>query len=164
LTGRQPAGADPLARYVFAALILACFAAFFITQRLKHTPTAVQKFELAGRFSPYRAPGHNQEPISFKLDHAERITVTIVDSDEDTVATLLVDQPVVRYKQFSLRWNGRRGRAHGYQTTLSPHGRAILVPATRGAFAPPGEYTVEVDLLKQGHTVPSPHTFTLEAR
>ena len=30
---------------MFALLVLACFAAFFLTQRLKHTPTAVQRFQ-----------------------------------------------------------------------------------------------------------------------
>ena len=44
--------ADPLARWVFAALVLACLAAFVITQRLKHTPTAVQSFKSTPIFSP----------------------------------------------------------------------------------------------------------------
>jgi hypothetical protein len=149
---------------VFAALVIACFAAFFITQRLKHTPTAVQKFKLAGRFSPYAPAGRNQESISFKLERAEHVTVTIVNTAANVVATLLVDHPVVRYKQFSFRWNGRRGTAHGYKLLTSPHGRPILVPNTPGAVAPAGEYRVDVTLLGQGHTVTSPHSFTLVGR
>ena len=155
---------DGLAKVVFAALVLACFAAFFVTQRLKHTPTAVQKFKLAGRFSPYAPAPHNQESISFKLGHAEAVTVTVVNASGNAVATLFVAHPVVRYKQFSFRWNGRRGSAHGYRVLTSPHGRSILVPRVRGAIAPPGEYRVEVKLVKQGHTVPSPHSFTLVGR
>jgi len=30
---------------VFARLVVASFAAFFVTQRLKHTPTVVQRFQ-----------------------------------------------------------------------------------------------------------------------
>ena len=160
--GRDGPGTDRLAQAVFALLVIACFAAFIVTQRLKHTPTAVQKFELAGRFSPYVAGG--QEPISFKLAEADEVTVTIIDSNGDTVATLLRAHLVVRYKQFSLRWNGRRGTASGYATTRSPRGRTILAPDTRGAIAPPGEYRVEVSLLHQGRTVRSPRSFTLVGR
>ncbi|HEX5853006.1 MAG TPA: hypothetical protein VFY36_07935 [Solirubrobacteraceae bacterium] len=146
------------------ALVVACFAAFFVTQRLKHTPTAVQKFKLAGRFSPYAPAGHNQESISFKLERAQGVTVTIVNAAGNTVATLFVDHPVARYKQFSFRWNGRRGSAHGYRLLESPHGRSILVPKIHGPVAPPGEYRVEVSLIEQGHTVSSPHSFTLVGR
>jgi hypothetical protein len=156
--------AEPLARVVFAVLVIACFAAFFVTQRLKHTPTAVQKFKLQTSFSPYGPPGHDQEQFSFKLATADEVTVTIIDVGGSTVATLLVDHPVVRYKQFTLRWNGRRGTAHGYAQLTSPGGRAILVPRTRGAIAAPGEYRVEVGLRKQGHSVTSPHSFTLVGR
>ena len=72
-------GADPLARTVFGLLVLACLAAFFITQRLKHTPTPIQRFERTPRFSPYPS-GHNKlEQISFKLARADDVTVTIID-------------------------------------------------------------------------------------
>ena len=37
---------------VFALLVAACFVAFFLTQHLKHTPTAVQVFKLTPFFSP----------------------------------------------------------------------------------------------------------------
>ena len=66
---------DPLARAVFAALVAACFVAFFITQRLKHTPTSVQQFDLTPYFSPTPAGHHKQELISFKLSHAQRVSV-----------------------------------------------------------------------------------------
>jgi hypothetical protein len=165
LTGERPdASAEPLARLVFAVLVIACFAAFFITQRLKHTPTEVQKFKLASHFSPYGPAGHNQEQFSFKLANADEVTVTIIDASGATVATLLVDHPVVRYKQFTVRWNGRRGTARGYEQLTSPGGRPILIPRTHGAIASPGEYRVEVDLRKSGHPVTSPYSFTLVGR
>jgi hypothetical protein len=164
LTGDEPGGENPLPRIVFAALVIACFAAFFITQRLKHTPTAIQKFELAGHFAPSTAGPHETEPISFKLAQADEVTVTIIDLAGNTVATLLHDHPVVRYKQFSLLWNGHRGVAAGYSRIKSAGGRTILAPRNRGPLARPGEYRVLVDLVHQHREVPSPRNFILEAR
>ncbi len=158
---RRPAGHDPLARAVFALLVLACFAAFFITQRLKHTPTAVQDFKLTPRFSPTPAGHIKQEGISFKLAQADGVTVTVIDSNGATVATLVRDHAVARYKQFSLRWNGRRGIARGYAQTSTPSGRTILVPRNRGKLAPPGEYRVRVSLRHRSQPVLSPRSFTL---
>jgi hypothetical protein len=150
-----------LAQLVFALLVLACFAAFFVTQRLKHTPTAVQRFELTSSFSPRSGATNDLERISFKLAHADHVTVTIVNSAGDTVATLVRDHPVRRYKQFSVRWNGRSGTAHRYGTQRTARGRIILVPLNEGALAPTGEYRVRVSLRDQHRTVFSPSNFTL---
>ena len=155
---------EALAAIVFTLLVLACFAAFFLTQRLKHTPTVVQRFELTPNFTP-GAPGPNaQEAISFKLAHADEVTVAIIDSKGDVVATLVRDFPVARYKQFSLRWNGRMGSAHGYRLTYTSHGHPVLSPTTFGRRAAPGEYRVEVMLREQARTVRSPSSFTLIER
>ncbi len=154
-------GRDPLARAVFALLVVACFAAFFITQRLKHTPTAVQDFKLTPRFSPTPAGHLKQEEISFKLAEAGTVTVTIIDSDGNLVATLVRARHVPRYKQFSLRWDGRRGSASGFTTIRTESGRAIIVPRNPGALAPPGEYRVRVSLRGRSQPVLSPRSFTL---
>lgn len=155
---------DPLARVVFAALVIACFAAFVITQRLKHTPTAVQRFELAPIFAPTPTGHIKEEPISFKLANAERVTVTILDADERTVATLVHDHPVARYKQFSLRWNGRTGTAYIHAVLVGAHGTTIVTPVNTGAPAPAGEYRVRVYLREQRRAVLSPSGFTLVRR
>jgi len=160
-TGRSAAASpDPLAGFVFAALVIACFAAFFVTQRLKHTPTVLQRFQLTPSFSP-GTPGRAQEAISFKLARADQVTVTIIDAKGDVVATLVRDQPVPRYKQFSLRWNGHTGTARGYRHVHSAHGRTILVPENEGARAAAGEYRVQVALREQDRTLLSPRSFTL---
>lgn len=156
-----PAAAEPLARIVFALLVLACFAAFFVTQRLKHTPTVVHSFEMTPSFTPTASGEAAQEAISFKLARADDVTVAIVDANEEVVATLVRDRPVRRYKQFSLRWNGRRGTAHGYRQTYSAHGRAILVPEIEGPLARAGEYRVRLSLREQGHTLLLPRSFKL---
>jgi hypothetical protein len=159
--GRDRPIGDRPAQVVFAVLVLACFAAFFLTQRLKHTPTAVQQFRLTPFFSPTPAGHIKQERISFKLAEADEATVTIINSSGDTVATLVGNYPVARYKPLSLRWNGRLGTAHRYETLTGPDGRPVLVPATRGKLARAGEYRVRVSLRKQDRSVLSPQSFTL---
>jgi hypothetical protein len=154
-------GHDPLARAVFALLVTACFAAFFITQRLKHTPTAVQDFKLTPRFSPTPAGHIKQEGISFKLAQADVVTVTVIDSNGATVATLVRDHAVARYKQFSLRWNGRRGTTRRYGHIVTPDGRRVLVAEPAGALASPGEYRVGVALRGRGQQVLLPRSFVL---
>jgi hypothetical protein len=161
-TGGRLPGGDPLARIVFALLVVACFAAFLITQRLKHTPTSVQDFDLTPFFSPYPSGHLKEAAISFKLEHAETVTVTIIDTAGDTVATLVRDQPLARYKQFSLRWNGHRGAARAYEHTHSPHGLSILIPVTDGALAAPGEYRVRLALAHHSPVL-SPQDLTLVA-
>ncbi len=155
-------GSDPSARLVFALLVFACLAAFLITQRLKHTPTAIHEYKLASAFSPYPGGSSPLEAISFKLATADEVTVTILDSAGNTVATLVHDYPVARYKTLSLRWNGRRGYAHGYTYALSPRGLPIVVALNRGARAPAGEYRVRVG-LRHHRPVLSPLSFTLVA-
>jgi hypothetical protein len=161
--GQRSAGeaAERLARTVFALLVLACLVAFFLTQHLKHTPTAVQRFQLTPFFSPTPA-GHIKEAhISFKLSRADETTVTILSSSGATVATLLRDYPVARYKQLSLRWSGRRGTAHGYARVPGSDGTTALVPKLSGALAPAGEYRIRVSLREQHRSVLSPRGFKL---
>jgi hypothetical protein len=152
---------DPLARAIFALLVLACVAAFFVTQRLKHTPTVVQGFKLTSRFSPSPRGHLKQEQISFLLARTDQVTVAIIDTNGRVVATLVRDRPVLRYKRFSLRWNGRRGPARRYRTLTTAGKRTVLVPVNVGALAPPGEYRVRVSLREQRRPVLSPRSFTL---
>jgi hypothetical protein len=160
----QDTRTDPLARAVFALLVLACFAAFFITQRLKHTPTAVQRFQLTPFFSPTPTGHIKTERISFKLARADEVTVTIINSAGNTVATLVRDWPVARYKQFSLRWNGRQGVAHTLTVTAAAEGTTIVTPVNTGSPAPAGEYRARVALREQHRSVLSPRSFTLVRR
>jgi hypothetical protein len=148
---------------VFALLVLACFAAFLITQRLKHTPTAVQEFKLTNVLAPTSGGELKEEHIAFKLAEADDVTVTIESSSGDDVATLVRDLPTPRYKILSLRWNGREGTAHSHTVLRRADGYTTLLPATRGRIAPAGEYRVRVSLRKQDHSVQSPRDFTLVA-
>jgi hypothetical protein len=163
--GRWSAAADPMARTVFVLLVIASVAAFFITQRLKHTPTVVQRFERTTTFAPTSGePERREERISFKVSHAGTVTVSIVDSNLNTVATLVRDHELPRYKQFSLRWNGRRGPVLHYLHLVSATGHRTLVPVNGGPLAPPGEYRVRVDLSGESAPIYSPWSFVLERR
>ena len=160
--GQSGSGADErLARVVFALLVLGCFAALLVTQRLKHTPTLVQSFKLTHVIAPASSGESKEERIAFKLAKADKVTVTIESSSGAGVATLLRDLPVGRYKTLSLRWNGRRGTAHGYTLLRRADGYTTLLPANHGPVAPPGEYTVRVSLREQDRSVPAPRTFKL---
>jgi hypothetical protein len=161
LARAEGAATDRLAQVVFALLVLACFAAFVITQRLKHTPTAVQSFKLTPIFSPNPTGHIKAERISFKLAKADEVTVSILDADGNEVATLVRNRPVVRYKQFSLRWNGRMGEAHRFTIRLGADETTIVTPLNTGAPAPAGEYRVQVSLREQHRSVRSPSGFIL---
>jgi hypothetical protein len=152
--------AEGLARVVFAVLVLACFVAFAVTQRLKHTPTAVQRFEMNPAFYPTRVAAagcHGRVPrglvnaskrieyLSFKTSQADAVTVAIVNTAGGEEAGIVRDLPVERYKQVSLCWNGHRG------------------PRQHGPLAPPGEYRVRVGLRSQNLTRYSPEGFALRA-
>jgi hypothetical protein len=169
--GGAPAGArgrsvdgssgERLARIVFALLVVGCFAALLITQRLKHTPTLVQESKLTHVIAPASSGESRDEHIAFKLAKSDRVTVVVESATGEVVATLVRDLPVGRYKTLSLRWNGHRGAAHGYSVLHKADGYKTLVPRNRGALAPPGEYSVRVELQQADRSVPFPHTFKL---
>lgn len=153
--------AQRLARVVFAVLVVGCFAAFVATQRLKHTPTPVQEFKMDEAFHPTRVPAAacrgrvpaslvnssvRVEYLAFKIAQADAVTVEIVDSANDRVATIVRDLPVARYKPLSLCWNGQLG------------------PTERGGLAPAGEYRLLVHLHNQDLTRYSTRSFRLEGR
>jgi hypothetical protein len=164
ILGRRAPGetraAQRLGRVVFAVLVVACFGAFAATQRLKHTPPAVQSFEMDEAFHPNRVPAascrarvpslqvnssERIEYLSFKLAQADEVTVAIADAAERSVATIVRDLPAQRYKQLSLCWNGQLG------------------PTQSGGLAPPGRYRVRVRLRGQEVTRYSPQSFELVA-
>ena len=146
---------------MFGLLVVACFAAFFVTQRLKHTPTAIQEFRVGRSFVPGTPGPAGDEHISFKSAAADEVTVTIVNSALEEVATLVSLRPVERYKILYLRWNGRRGETHGYSLLRTPRGLPIVLAQNAGAVAPAGEYRVQVSLHRQHKVVLSPESFTL---
>jgi hypothetical protein len=172
----QPAGAgedggDPALRRaagaVFAALVLATVGGLFLAQRIKHTPTSVQGFRFHPlSFSPTRPGRQSFEQVSFRVAKNDAVTVAIVSTSGDTVATLVRDLPWLRYLRLCLHWNGRRGLGRVVPgAPLRP--AAGICPATptlslpAGRLAPAGDYRVRVSLLRSHHSVLSPSSFAL---
>jgi hypothetical protein len=154
-------GASQLAKVVFAALVLASFAAFAITQHLKHTPTAVQSFKMTPYLLPSASGRRKLEHLSFRIAQAGEVTVAIVDSSGRVVVTLLRDRPLARYHQLSFEWDGHRGPTTPPAPAAgTPHDP--LLPVDHGALAPAGEYRVSVSLRGQNRpAVLSPRSFVL---
>jgi hypothetical protein len=148
------------AKVVFGVLVLASFAAFAVTQHLKHTPTVVQNFHMTGHFSPRVGGRHPLEHLSFRIARSDDVTVAIEDSSGNVVVTLLKDRPLARYTQLSLVWDGRRGPTSLPTGTGTPHDP--LVSKDHGQLASTGEYRVRVSLRNQHRTVQSPKTFVLQ--
>lgn len=144
---------------VFVALVIASFAAFFIAQRLKHTPTAIQLFYVDEAFHPEGGPKPRREAITFQLQRPDHVTVEIWSSPQagngsssTVVATLAKHRVVAAYAPLELAWNGRLG-AHrdGADPPIGPP-------------APAGEYRVRVILAHQKVEMFSPRDFTLIRR
>jgi hypothetical protein len=161
LSGARALAGDRLAGVVFALLVVGCFAALLITQRLKHTPTLVQEPKLTPVFAPSSSGEIKEEHIAFKLADADDVTVTIESVGGEDVATLVRDLPVPRYKILSLRWNGREGTAHHYTIVRRADGYTTLLPDNRGRLASAGEYRVRLTLRKQNRSLYLPNDFTL---
>jgi hypothetical protein len=129
-SARSDASTETLRRVAFGLLVLATFAAFFVTQRLKHSPPVVQAVTAV----PYitGALHHRSAAITFKIKRADEVTVTVVAPDGHDIDTLASDRRLLAYQQTGFRW---------YGVTAS------------GRPAPNGLYTVRVRLRDQGRSV-----------
>ncbi len=130
-----------LARGVFAALVLATFAAFFVAQELKSTPPVIHSYGVFPFFSPNKDSRFERAPITFALKRRDRVRVTIIDDAGDEVRTLFEDRPTARRERVRTYWDGLD---------------------ERGRRAPDGEYRVQVVLRGQGRSVTVPRTVTLD--
>jgi hypothetical protein len=126
------------ARVVFALLVGATFGAFFLAQRLKHSPTVIQQVMVTPVFSPNQDGRFDRARINFKLKEADNVTVTVVDHAGDAVRTLAEDEHLPAYRPTRFTWDGRDGGGrlvpdglYRTRVTLRREGRSIVVP---GAF------------------------------
>ncbi|MEX0993161.1 MAG: N,N-dimethylformamidase beta subunit family domain-containing protein [Solirubrobacterales bacterium] len=138
MTKRRP-GALAI-QCVFAALVVATFAAFFATTRLKRSPPVVQELAVRRHFSPNVDGRLDVAPVRFRLRRSDDVTVLIVSRDGEQVATLADD---VRLGKGGHRfvWNGR---------------------ADDDRIAPDGVYYARVVLRHQGRVVTSPRKLFLD--
>jgi len=125
---------------VFAALVLATFAAFFVTTRLKRSPPVVEQLSFKRHFSPNADGRADSSPVSFRLRNADDVTVSIVNEDGDPVAVLADDVKLSKGRHRYV-WNGR---------------------TEDGDVAPDGIYFPRIGLRHKGRTITSPRKMFLD--
>ena len=95
-----------LAAGVFAALVVATFGAFFVAQRLKNSPSVVQRFRLDPVLSPNRDGRKERAHVTFKLKRADDVTVSVVNTSGDVVRQL-ASRRIAAYTPVRFGWDGR---------------------------------------------------------
>jgi flagellar hook assembly protein FlgD len=117
---------------VFAALVVATFAAFLVAQRLKNTPSVVQRVMGARVFSPNQDSRFDRMRLSFTLTKDDDVRAAVIDDNGDVVATVAEDLNCPAWQQRRVSWDG---------------------VTDDGQRAPDGRYRVRLTLERQGRTV-----------
>src|SRR3954466_11162425 len=120
------------ATIVFAPLVVATVAAFFVTQRLKRSSPVVRRVMLPLHISPNGDGRKDKAVIKFKLPKADdRVTVSITDANGDEVRRL-ADRRLGKGRHRFV-WNGRDSSA-----AILPDGfyylRVVLAGQGRGTI------------------------------
>jgi hypothetical protein len=126
-----------VARAVFALLVVATGAAFFVTQRLKTSDPVVKRLALQRFFSPNGDGRKETAGISFQLPKGDRVTVDVVDGGGDRVRRL-ADGRSLGAGTHRLTWDGRndRGRVPAVACPTTPPTTCAWCCASRGAPSP----------------------------
>jgi N,N-dimethylformamidase beta subunit-like protein len=151
-----------VAGIVFAALVLATFAAFFVAQRLKAVPGVVGEFRRDPFFSPNHDGRFDRATVRFEIRKRDRVTLTVVDADGDAVRELIGGRTFLPYREIRARWDGldadgRRARdgTYRYRITLPDQGRNVVLPeSVRLDTTPPKPRVTSIGPAKD--TVPRP--------
>ncbi len=151
-----------LTGFVFAALVLATFGAFFAAQRLKATPSVVGEF----RHNPFFSPNHDgrfdRATVRFEVRKRGRVSLAVVDADGDVVRELIDDDTFLPYREIRARWDGTDedgARApdgvYRYRITLPDQGRNVVIPeSVRLDTTPPTPRVISIGPAKD--KVPRP--------
>src|SRR5829696_953858 len=108
LTVAQDTRTRRLAAIAFGVLVLATFAAFFLAQRLKQAPPAVEARVVTRVFSPNGDGRADVARFRLRLRKADDVTVTVLDRETDRpVRRLATDRPVPAGRPVELTWDGR---------------------------------------------------------
>jgi hypothetical protein len=120
------------ARILFALLVVATAASFFVAQRLKNQPAVVQGVRFSGAFSPDGDGRRDRLAISFRVKRSQPVTAEMVDPGGQTVRTLVSDRDVKAYQRTSMVWDGK---------------------GDDGRVAPDGRYRLKVVLPDEGRSI-----------
>ncbi|MDQ5808632.1 MAG: hypothetical protein M3320_08155, partial [Actinomycetota bacterium] len=132
-----------LAAGVFAALVVATFAAFLVAQRLKSEPSVVQRIMGATVFSPNQDSRFDRMRVSFTLSETDEVRATVIDDEGDPVATLDESLKITEWRQARVEWDGM---------------------TDDGERAPDGRYRIRLTLERQGRTVTLRHAVHLDTK
>src|SRR4051794_16471449 len=100
--------ARPLVRAVFAALILATFAAFFVAQQLKSEFPLVLRFAaVPGDFSPNGDGFRDFTFVGFDLSEPAEVKFSILDADGNEVRTFVDGKRLAGDRKYRFTWRGR---------------------------------------------------------
>ncbi|MSX01627.1 MAG: hypothetical protein F2813_00530 [Actinobacteria bacterium] len=132
-----------LAQIVFALLVLATGAAFFVAQELKTAPPVLLSFRLtAPAISPNGDGRFDRQEVSFRLKRSELVDVAVVDERGDEVRELASGITVPAYTRIApVSWDGR---------------------AADGTIAPDGRYRIRVRLRREGRSLVVPQSFLVD--
>lgn len=128
-----------LSTVVLVGLLLATAAAFAITEHLKLIRSPIYATRVTKAFSPVCHCATAKAEISFKLRHADAVTVTLVTTGGPAVATL----PTVSEQKgrATFHWNGR---------------------TDAGTVAPDAEYQPQVHLANARRTILMPNKIAVD--
>jgi FlgD Ig-like domain len=116
------------------ALLGGAAIAFAVSERLKLEPTPVTGTRVDKVFSPVCECPSSEATIAFELRKPARLTVEILDRDDDVVRTLVAGQ---RFGagELAFRWDGRDGEgrivpeaSYRPRVELRDRGRTIVLP------------------------------------
>lgn len=129
------------ARALFALLLIATIAAFFVAQRIKQSTPVVEKVAFTKWFSPNGDGIRERTALRFRLKRTDSVDVEIVDRRGDLVRRVASDRSLCGPCTHRFSWNGRR---------------------ERGGLAPDGEYYLRVVLREEARSVTSPRKIFLD--
>jgi hypothetical protein len=100
--------ARPLVRAVFALLVVATIAAFFVTQQLKSEDALVLRFAAQPRqFSPNGDGTRDRSEIGFDLSRPATVSFYVLDGEGTEIRRLVDDRALAGDTKHRFGWDGR---------------------------------------------------------
>jgi FlgD Ig-like domain len=100
--------ARPLVRAVFALLVLATIAAFFITQQLKSEDALVLRFAARPQqFSPNGDGTRDRSAVGFDLSRPATVSFYVLDGEGTEIRRLVDDRALAGDTKHRFTWDGR---------------------------------------------------------
>lgn len=129
---------------LFGLLVVASAAAFFVAQRIKSSPSTIQRVLHPRLISPNGDGRKDTIGFTLRLKETDHVTLTILDSDGDPVRRILDDRRLQAYRVLDgsqVRWDGRD---------------------ERGRVVPDGLYRLRITLRDQGRSVVDTSSITVD--